>query len=479
MGKNQRQDTKKLVSWRSYFPRRFLFGKYPKLEKLADDPYLVLRLLLAGSMIFLLLILALLLISFILLGNSYVGVRVVLVLAALLYVAAARLLLKKRPRFTAYMLLGLYGFTATLAVTLWGITVPFGLLIFGFLIVLAGVTLGSSYALVAGIGVIAILAFSQMAVELDLITPDRSPVMLAPNFGDVAGFGTAFLILALIAWLSGRQMEQSLAKAREAEAALLSEKQNLARKLEERTQKLRAAQLQEMQQLYRFAELGQLSTALLHDLANHLTVLTLDIEDMQKERHSQAIKRAKKSMLYLDKMVDQVRTQIQGTSYAKRFSLSETINHSVQQLAHKARMAQVAVELDTASTKSEALECYGDPVRLQQIVTILLANAIDAYKHSKANNANKRVLISIKELGKNIQIRVQDWGSGIPVEERSKLFKPFYSTKNEGMGIGLFIAKQMAETHFKGTLLLSKKSDCTEFVVEIPKLKRHEKPDNP
>lgn len=466
----QRQDTEEVVSRLPSF-----LGAYSKLGKLADDPYVILRILLAGSAIFLLLILVLLMVSFILLGNSHVGVRIVLVVVALLYMASAWLILKRRPRFTAYMLIGLYGFTATLAVVLWSITAPFGLLVFGFLIILAGVTLGSRYALIACVGVVTILALSQTAVELGLITPDRSPVMLEPSFGDVAGFGTAFLILALVAWLSGRQMELSLAKAREAEAALLNEKQNLANKLEERTQKLRAAQLQEMQQLYRFAELGQLSTALLHDLANHLTVLTLDIEDIQKERHSQAIKRAKKSMLYLDKMVDQVRIQIQGTSYTKRFNLSSVIEQSIQQLAHKARMAQVVVEVDVA-TRPVVLECYGDPMRLQQIVTILLANAIDAYRDSKTNKEKRRVLISVEEKGKNIQIKVQDWGLGISLENRAKLFKPFYSTKDEGMGIGLFIAKQMAETHFKGALLLSKKTDCTEFIVEISGAKRRAQP---
>ena len=74
-----------------------------------------------------------------------------------------------------------------------------------------------------------------------------------------------------------------------AEDELRIEKSLLAVRLEKRTQKLQAAQLKEMQQLYRFAELGQLSTALLHDLANHLTVLTIDIEDIHKKQHSQHI----------------------------------------------------------------------------------------------------------------------------------------------------------------------------------------------
>jgi signal transduction histidine kinase len=412
------------------------------------------------------------LVSFALLHNTYVLGRIGLALLLLCYVGVAFLLLKKgHPRLTTLMLLIVYGFIATMVITLWSITAPFGLLIFGFTIVLAGVTLGSSYALVAAGVTLALLTTVQTLVSLQIIHPDRSPVVLEPGYGDVAGFGAAFLILALVSWLSGRQMEHSLDKALTAEAALLEEKRMLAVRLKERTEKLRAAQLKEMQQLYRFAELGQLSTALLHDLANHLTVLTLDIEDLNKSQHSQAIKRAKQSIFYLDRMVDQVRSQLQGSSHIVRFSVTDKIQETINTLGDKLRKNNVQAEVIT-SKRVQALLCQGDPVRFQQIFTILITNAVDAYKKSQLEINERRILITIKTNHGIIEISVQDWGIGIPKQERQKLFKPFYSTKEDGMGIGLFIAKQMLETHFKGTIAVGDTDLHTEFILTISKAAR-------
>jgi signal transduction histidine kinase len=415
----------------------------------------------------------LLFVSFAVLGNSYVLWRLGLVFVLFCYLMTTWFILRRGfTRTATVMLLVLYGFIATAVVTLWSITAPFGLLVFGFSIVLSGVMLGSQYALVAAAVVIVLLAGVQTFSTLGFIHQDRSSIILAPGYGDVAGFGVAFLILAMVSWVSGRQVEQSLSQAYAAEAALLKEKQLLAVRLQERTEKLRAAQLKEMQQLYRFAELGQLSTALLHDLANHLTVLTLDIEDLNKSQHSQAITRAQRSIFYLDRMVDQVRSQLQGSGQISSFLLTEKIQESIAALSDKLVRAGVQVEFQQ-SKPAEAVQCRGDSVRFQQIMTILITNALDAYKKSPLVMSERRIFIELKLMRGAVHIAIRDWGIGIADKDRPKLFKPFYSTKDEGMGIGLFIAQQMLETHFKGTISLSATDLHTEFVVTVPRSALH------
>src|SRR4051812_21420069 len=100
------------------------------------------------------------------------------------------------------------------------------------------------------------------------------------SFGDVLAYCVGFGMLALVSWLYNREMERSLRQAQGAEAALLQQKATLEVEVEKRTEELRQAQLEEMQQMYRFAELGQLGVTLLHGLANHLTALTLEIEGL-------------------------------------------------------------------------------------------------------------------------------------------------------------------------------------------------------
>jgi signal transduction histidine kinase len=197
-------------------------------------------------------------------------------------------------------------------------------------------------------------------------------------------------------------------------------------------------------------------------------VLTLNIEDIDKSQHSSALKRAKKSIMYLDGMVDQVRSQLQGSSRSAMFSVPEKINETSKLLSDKLTFTNVKIELITQHD-SKKLVCLGDPIRFQQIMTILISNSIDAYKGIRKINGHAAVRIHVKSVQRSIVISIQDDGIGISDSARHNLFKPFYSTKKEGMGIGLFIAKQMVETHFKGEIAITDTDSFTEFVVSLPK----------
>lgn len=431
----------------------------------------VLGILLAGSSIFLSLLVLLLLLNLMINGYSYLVPRVIIGAVLLVYVVAAALLLRHGfLRSAALMVMGLYLFIATLTVIWWSITAPFGLLLFGFCIVLSGTILGSRFTIPTAFVVVLTLGIVQFLTDHGHIVPDRAPVIAPPSPLDVGGFGTVFIIIALVAWISGRQMERSLTAALKAESALLAEKQNLAAALKERTEKLRAAQLQEMQQLYRFAELGQLSTALLHDLANHLTVLTLDIEDIQKRQHSRAISRARESILYLDKMVEQVRAQLQGESCMELFSPRVVIQETISSLKAKLLAAGIVVQVDSSKAKVP-IQLLGDPTRFQQVCTILVGNAIDAYKGASLADETRSIVVRIVPQKQYVVIAVKDHGLGISRSERQKLFKPFHSTKEDGMGIGLFIARQIVETHFKGSIVIADSTRYTEFILKLPRVK--------
>jgi two-component system C4-dicarboxylate transport sensor histidine kinase DctB len=257
-------------------------------------------------------------------------------------------------------------------------------------------------------------------------------------------------------------MEQSLVKALTAEATLEKEKASLAQKLEEQIQIVRKSQHEEIMQLYRFAELGQLTTVILHEMANNLSVLALDIDDMHKENQtSEAITRTKESIKYLENMVTKVRRQLNKTDGIERFNASSTIIKTVEELSSKAARSGVVIRRPTRLKKFYLI---GDPLRLSQILTILVNNSIDA---SSQNNTLKEVYISTRITNKKLEISVIDYGVGVPEGIRKNLFEPLHSTKQNGLGIGLFIAKQIVETHFKGQLVLNPSLERTEFIVRL------------
>ena len=451
--------------------RFFAYKNKQRPRLLLEGTRPTVALILTGTFFVVGILLALLLVSWLALGNHYIIDRLIICLIALFYLAGAAFFLRKGfTIITAWMLLGLYAFLASMILSLWSINAPVGILILGFVIILAGVMLGARYIIPVTIAAVLLLACLQIAAQLHIIHPDHSSLRLESTFGDVAGYAIIFAILAVVSWVSGRRMELSLKIALIAEEELEKEKSLLAVRLEEQTKRLRESQLKEMQQLYHFAEMGQQSTAVLHELANSLAVLTLDIEDIEEhDQQSAAVSRARENIDHLDAMVRQVRTRLQNEHSVTEFNTVDLIKQSLSALEQKAAKAHVTIQLKNSGKKSTKLT--GDALRLSQVVSILVTNAIESYANNQTTEKN--VIVAVETDPAFITISIQDNGSGIAATQRKFLFQPHQSSKSTGLGIGLYIAKSITKSHFKGTLTLSPRTDCTLFIIKIPKVESH------
>lgn len=425
----------------------------------------MIKIILAGTFIVAALLFALLLVSAFVIQNPNLISRTILGASFLIYVALVAICVHKhRYKFAAWMLLLLYSSIALIVMFYWGINAPVGVILLGFAILLSGIMLGSRY-------IIPVTAFLMLCLFVIFILdigavhkPNYSALSLAAGFGDVGTYVTIFGIFALIAWLSTNRMEQSLIKARSAESALEKEKLLLSKKLAEQIKIVRKSQQEEIMQLYRFAELGQLTTIILHEMANNLSILSLDIDDIHKEnKTSEAIVRTKESIRYLEGMVRKIRRQLNNTDHTTRFNTNEVVTNTLNELLAKAKKSGITIN---SSLSKEKLYIIGDPLRLSQILTILVNNALDA---STSTNSLKEIFINVESRNNKIEISVIDYGVGIPKESRGHLFEPLHSSKQNGLGIGLFVAKQIAETHFKGTIKLDSSLNRTEFIIQLPK----------
>jgi two-component system sensor kinase FixL len=86
----------------------------------------------------------------------------------------------------------------------------------------------------------------------------------------------------------------------------------------------------------------------------------------------------------------------------------------------------------------------GDRVQLQQVFLNLIINASDAMQKSKIR---KIQISTAKQDSENIIVCVRDSGTGFDEEEKEKLFQPFFTTKKEGMGMGLSVVKTIVKSH--------------------------------
>jgi signal transduction histidine kinase len=108
----------------------------------------------------------------------------------------------------------------------------------------------------------------------------------------------------------------------------------------------------------------------------------------------------------------------------------------------------------------------GDPVQLQQVILNLIINAMDAI--SDADDKEREVNISTARLNAHAEIKISDTGPGIVVADIRSIFNPFFTTKAQGLGMGLAIARTIVEAHQGEISAANQVSGGALFVIKIP-----------
>lgn len=91
------------------------------------------------------------------------------------------------------------------------------------------------------------------------------------------------------------------------------------------------------------------------------------------------------------------------------------------------------------------LPVRGDRIQLQQVFLNLVVNAADAMAHLE--KSQRKIVVRTAQNGDSAEIEIVDNGPGIPAERLGEVFEPFYTTKPNGMGMGLSIARTIVEAH--------------------------------
>jgi signal transduction histidine kinase len=409
-----------------------------------------------------------LLIIYDLINGTLLRTRVWIACGVIIYLVLIRILLSKGYLNVAnWLIILLYEILAGSVLLYWGLSSVVGILTASFAILLPGVLMAPRYILPVFLITFGVLALTHFLQVTNVIIPKIYIPSSPSSMLDVIAYITILAVFALVSWISARQSSISLDRALSAEEKLRKQKNLLARELEIESTRLRQAQLQQIQQLYRFAVIGQSATATLHELSNHLSVLNLDIDDIkQQHKHSKAIANAEDGIEYINRMVRKARLQLNNSQdQSHSFNIFPAINQVVKDLQNKFSQNNVIL-IKLNPSRLSSLIINGDPMNLMQCITILLNNAVDAC----ANTPDAKVYISIISTGLKIKIRVSDNGPGINLETQKTLFQPLESTKPTGLGVGLYIARHLIESQFKGTLKYVKSEIGATFQITLKKI---------
>ncbi len=226
-------------TWRRFFVVPIFPRVNAKNVELTRNSYLIMKIVLAGTMLAVCALLGILLLSYFFAGNTYVGVRIPIAVGIVLYLGLVGLFIKARKLYiSGWLLILFYIVLSGFVLTAWGINIAIGGLTLGFTVILAGTVLGARYIIPVTVIIMLLFITIHTLSVINIIAPATSELSQPSDLVDLSGYIIVFSMFALVSWLSGRKMEQALEQALRAETALQEEKSLLAVRLEEQTQRL-------------------------------------------------------------------------------------------------------------------------------------------------------------------------------------------------------------------------------------------------
>jgi len=204
--------------------------------------------------------------------------------------------------------------------------------------------------------------------------------------------------------------------------------------------------------LSRVAMLGELSGGIAHELNQPLTAILSNAQAAQhflagKEIDREELSEILKDIIAADQRAGEVIHRLRalfkkGESHLQPLDANELVRE-VLSIAHGDLVTRAVEVLPDLAPQLPLIE--GDRVQLEQVMLNLLMNGCDAMSAGGADG--RRLSIRSRSSDSSVQISFTDLGPGFRAEDYDKLFQPFYTTKPQGLGLGLSISRSIVTAH--------------------------------
>ena len=229
----------------------------------------------------------------------------------------------------------------------------------------------------------------------------------------------------------------------------------------------------QLQQAEKSAVIGRLGSAIAHEIRNPLNYINLTLDHLRsKFAPDDAEKRAtfEKLTSQLKAEVARINSQISDfLNYSRPakanlnpIDLRTVIDDSLRII--EAQASENGIKVGVVEHENVP-KIFGDPEFLRSVFNNLMINAVQAMEKS---GGHLNIRITPDEDDGLVRIEIADTGNGIPEENLSKIFEPYFSTKETGTGLGLAIVQKIVEMHSGMIEVESKSGEGTRFTVKLP-----------
>lgn len=309
--------------------------------------------------------------------------------------------------------------------------------------------------------------------------PERHIVLLVAGAGAVAICGALLVVLTYTVQRPMVELQQKISQlgAGDLNATVSFAHRNdeigdLGRNFNQMVRQLRDSRV-EIERLHRtqmsraehFATLGELATGLAHEIRNPLAGIAGVIEiigrDLPGSSPARAVvKDVRQEISRINHIVtDLLQTARPHPPKVRPGDLNTTVEHAVM----LGRQQALGKGIEISLHKNETLPpVEHDSDQIHQMMLNLLLNAVQAI------DQKGEISVTVKSQGQSAVIEVADDGRGIAPEHLPNIFRPFYTTKGDGTGLGLSLARRIVEDHQGRIDVRSAVGRGTTFTVVLP-----------
>jgi PAS domain S-box-containing protein len=241
-----------------------------------------------------------------------------------------------------------------------------------------------------------------------------------------------------IRWVDGRIVRMQIATD-------ITDRKNIE---EERRQ-----QLQRLQQTSRLITMGEMASSLAHELNQPLAAIAnysngcvqrLEAGAYRNDELLEAMRKASHQAERAGKIIRRVRDFVRKSEPNRSWVLLEQIVDDVVGFADiEARKSSVRIRSEIEPGMPPV---YVDGIMVEQVLLNLIKNAVEAMQQTPYPERRLRIAVRSNDQG-FAELSVIDRGHGVSVDAQERMFEPFYTTKSEGMGMGLNICRTIIEFH--------------------------------
>jgi C4-dicarboxylate-specific signal transduction histidine kinase len=235
----------------------------------------------------------------------------------------------------------------------------------------------------------------------------------------------------------------------------------------------------ELAHVNRFSTAGELTASIAHEINQPLGSIMTNAETAQAILKSQSpdiaelpyiieLKEIVNDILLDDRRAAEVIRRMRSLLKKAPFELKNIdLNNLVRETVEFLSSLAVGRKFELVSlTTQNALPILGDRIQLQQVILNLVVNGIDAMRDTPGEN--RIISIRTSRIENFAQLSVSDRGSGIPEDKLKEVFEPFFTSKAEGMGMGLSIAHTIIEAHHGLISAKNRDHDGATFRIKLP-----------